>query len=106
LASSDPGSPDGAGLPQRSLALPPRPSLVVSQAVSAASSPHNLIGRHVEVRGDRHLVKVYFAGQLISCDPRTKGGGRVTNPADLPSERTDYAMRDIASQKAKAHRRS
>jgi hypothetical protein len=51
------------------------------------------------------VVKVFYGGQLIKCHPRTKVGGRVTDPADLPSERTDYAMRDISSQKAKAHRR-
>jgi transposase len=69
------------------------------------SIPGDLIGRQVDVRADRHLVKVYFGGQLVKCHPRTKVGGRVTDPADLPSERTDYAMRDIASQKAKAQRR-
>ena len=36
--------------------------------------------------------------------PHQNPGARVTDPADLPSERTDYAMRDIESQKAKAHR--
>ena len=69
------------------------------------SVPGDLIGRHVEVRADRALVKVFFAGQLIKCHPRTKIGGRVTDPADLPTDRTDYAMRDIQSQKSKAHRR-
>jgi transposase len=69
------------------------------------SVPGDLIGRHVDVRADRRVVKVFFAGQLIKCHGRTKVGGRVTDPADLPAERTDYAMRDIKSQKAKAHRR-
>jgi transposase len=69
------------------------------------SVPGDLIGRHVDVRADRRVVKVFFAGQLIKCHGRTKIGGRVTDPADLPAERTDYAMRDIASQKANAHRR-
>lgn len=69
------------------------------------SVPGDLIGRTVDVRADRALVKVFFAGQLIKCHGRTHPGGRVTDPADLPSELVDYAMRDIASQKAKAHRR-
>ena len=69
------------------------------------SIPGDLIGCQVEVRADCHLVKVFHAGQLIKCHARTKVGGRVTDPADLPSERTDYAMRDITSQKAKARRR-
>lgn len=69
------------------------------------SVPGDLIGRTVDVRADRRLVKIYLGGQLVKCHGRTKVGGRVTDPADLPSERTDYAMRDIESQKAKAHRR-
>jgi hypothetical protein len=69
------------------------------------SVPGDLIGRHVDVRADSRLVKVFFAGQLVKCHGRTKAGGRVTDPADLPSEKTDYAMRDISSQKAKARRR-
>ncbi len=69
------------------------------------SVPGDLIGRTVDVRADRRLVKIYLGGQLVKCHGRTRAGGRVTDPADLPSERTDYAMRDIESQKTKAHRR-
>ncbi len=69
------------------------------------SIPGDLIGRHVDVRADSRLVKVFCGGQLIKCHGRTKAGGRVTDPADLPSEKTDYAMRDIESQKTKARRR-
>ena len=69
------------------------------------SVPGDLIGRYVDVRADRRLVKVFFAGQLIRCHARTTAGGRVTDPADLPAHTTDYAMRDIESQKAKAYRR-
>ena len=57
--------------------------------------PGNLIGHHVEVRADRALVKVFFRGQLIKVHPRNAPGGRVTDAADLPSERTAYALRDI-----------
>ena len=69
------------------------------------SVPGDLIGRHVEVRADSRLVKVFLAGQLVKCHPRTKAGGRVTDPADLPAHKTDYAMRDIESQKTKARQR-
>ena len=69
------------------------------------SVPGDLIGRTVEVRADSRVVKVFCAGQLIKCHGRVAVGGRVTDPADLPSEKTDYAMRDIESQKTKAHRR-
>jgi hypothetical protein len=51
------------------------------------------------------LVKIFAAGQLVKCHPRQKPGARVTDPADLPSERTDYAMRDIESQRRQAYRR-
>ena len=83
-----------------------RTVIITSRSAKALYSvPGDLIGRHVDVRADRRLVKVFFAGQLIKCHARTKAGGRVTDPADLPSDKTDYAMRDIESQKAKAHRR-
>lgn len=77
----------------------------IQVAKALYSIPGDLIGRHVEVRADRRLVKVFYRGELVKCHPRTKVGGRITDPADLPSERTDYAMRDIASQIANAHRR-
>ena len=66
--------------------------------------PNSVRTQIVDVRADRRLVKIYLGGQLVKCHGRTKVGGRVTDPGDLPSERTDYAMRDIESQKAKAHR--
>jgi len=50
-------------------------------------------------------VKVFLGGQLVKTHGRVPAGGRVTDPADLPSTKTDYAMRDIASQKTKAHGR-
>ena len=59
------------------------------------SVPGNLIGRHVEVRADRSLVKVFHCGTLVKIHPRQAPGGRSTDPADLPSERTTYALRDI-----------
>ena len=69
------------------------------------SIPGDLIGCHVDVRADSRLVKVFLGGQLVKTHGRTRVGGRVTDPADLPSEKTDYAMRDIESQKRKAHAR-
>ncbi len=69
------------------------------------SIPGELIGRHVDVRADAKLVKIFYRGELIKCHPRYQVGGCCTDPADLPSEKTDYAMRDIESQKAKARQR-
>ena len=77
----------------------------IQVAKALYSVPGDLIGSRVEVRADKRLVKVFSAGQLIKIHGRTKPGGRVTDPADLPSHKTDYAMRDIESQKAQAHRR-
>lgn len=77
----------------------------VQVAKALYSVPGDLLGQHVDVRADSRVVKVFAAGQLIKCHPRAKPGGRVTDPADLPGDKTDYAMRDIESQKAKAHRR-
>jgi transposase len=59
------------------------------------SVPGNLIGRHVEVRADRQLVKVFSRGSLIKLHPRQRQGGRWTDPEDLPAEKTVYAMRDL-----------
>ncbi len=59
------------------------------------SVPGNLIGHHVDVRADRILVRVYFRGQLVKVHARTHVGGRRTDPADLPAEKTTYALRDI-----------
>jgi transposase len=59
------------------------------------SIPGNLIGRHVDVRAERSLIRVFHRGQLIKVHVRTHAGGRRTDPADLPSEKTTYALRDI-----------
>lgn len=69
------------------------------------SVPGDLIGRTVDVTADSRLVKIFDRGQLVKCHGRRPAGGRVTDPADLPSTKTDYAMRDIESQKTKAHAR-
>lgn len=59
------------------------------------SIPGNLIGARVQVRADRHLVRVFHRGQLVKVHPRQQPGGRSTDPADLPAEKTVYALRDI-----------
>jgi hypothetical protein len=67
------------------------------------SVPGDLIGTTVDVRADKALVKIFSGGQLVKVHPRQKPGARVTDPADLPSEITDYAMRDIDSQIRRAY---
>jgi len=59
------------------------------------SMPSRLIGQRVEARADRALVRVYWRGTLVKTHPRQPPGGRSTDPADFPAEKTIYAMRDI-----------
>jgi hypothetical protein len=67
----------------------------IEVAKALYSIPGNLIGTQVEVRADRSLVRVFSRGQLAKVHPRQAPGGRSTDPEDLPSERTIYAMRDL-----------
>lgn len=59
------------------------------------SIPQQFGGQTVWVRADVELVKAFFRGQLIKTHPRQPAGGRSTDPADLPAEKTAYAMRDL-----------
>ncbi|HEX9683888.1 MAG TPA: IS21 family transposase [Acidimicrobiales bacterium] len=67
----------------------------IEVAKALYSVPGNLIGSQVDVRADRALVRIYARGQLVKVHPRQAPGGRVTDPDDLPTERTAYAMRDL-----------
>ena len=66
----------------------------VAKALYSVPGEH-LLGHHVDVRADRQLVRIYLRGELIKVHPRKPPGGRSTDPADLPAEKTAYAMRDI-----------
>jgi hypothetical protein len=68
------------------------------------SAPKEYLGCHLDARADSALVKLFHHGQLVKAHPRQQPGRRVTDPADLPAEKTTYAMRDVASL-AKAARR-
>jgi hypothetical protein len=59
------------------------------------SIPGNLIGARVDVRADRTLVRVFHRNQLVKVHPRQQPGRRSTDPADLPSHKTTYALRDL-----------
>jgi hypothetical protein len=67
----------------------------IEVAKALYSIPANLIGARVEVRADRALVRVSYRGAVVKVHPRQGPGGRVTDPADLPAEKTAYAMRDL-----------
>jgi len=77
----------------------------IEVAKSLYSVPGDLIGTHVDVTATKVLVKIFAGGRLVKVHPRQRAGARVTDPADLPGELTDYAMRDIESQRRQAHRR-
>lgn len=60
------------------------------------SIPEHLLGQRIQARADDELVKLFYRGQLVKTHPRQQPGGRSTDPADLPAEKTAYAMRDLA----------
>ena len=66
------------------------------------SVPHPYLRKHVRVRADRAVVKIYFGTELIKMHKRQPPGGRSTDPADYPAEKTVYALRDVDSLLAKA----
>jgi hypothetical protein len=67
----------------------------IEVAKALYSVPGDLIGQHVQVRADRQLVRVSHRGAVVKVHPRGKPGSRTTDPADLPTERTAYALRDL-----------
>ena len=67
----------------------------VEVARALYSVPGNLIGSRVDVRADRALVRIFQRGQLVKVHPRQQPGRRSTDPDDLPSHTTVYAMRDL-----------
>jgi transposase len=76
----------------------------VEVARSLYSAPKEYLGCHLDARADPALVKLFHRGQLVKTHPRQQPGRRVTDPSDLPAEKTTYAMRDVAAL-AKAARR-
>src|SRR5215472_13689577 len=68
------------------------------------SAPKEYLGCHLDARADLALVKLFHRGVLVKVHPRQQPGRRSTDPADLPAEKTTYAMRDVASLAAAARR--
>jgi transposase len=68
------------------------------------SIPSQYIGQDVDVRADSKLVKVFLRGKLIKVHPRMPAGKPSTDPADLPQEKTAYAMRDVTQLLDRARR--
>ena len=76
----------------------------IQVAKALYSIPGALIGETVTVRADSQLVKVLFRGQVVKIHPKQPPGTRSTDEADLPSEVTVYAMRDLDKLKRMAAR--
>lgn len=73
----------------------------VEVARALYSVPEHLIGSHLDARVDSELVRLYATGpggggKLVKTHPRQPPGGRSTDPADLPAEKTGYALRDLS----------
>ena len=69
----------------------------IEVARSLYSAPKEYLGRRLDVRADSALVKLFHQGRLVKVHPRQEPGRRSTDPADLPAEKTTYAMRDVTS---------
>jgi transposase len=66
------------------------------------SVPHLYLRKHVRVRVDRSLVKIYFGTELIKMHERQAPGGRSTDASDYPAHKAVYALRDVDALRAKA----
>lgn len=59
------------------------------------SVPTCYVGKEVEVKGTRALVRIYHQQQLIKTHPKKAAGQRSTDFDDYPKEKSAYAMRDV-----------
>ncbi|MFI5782705.1 IS21 family transposase [Nocardia sp. NPDC051570] len=78
------------------------PDRHVQIAKALYSIPGDLVGQRLTARVDATTVKLYFRGELIKVHARVEPGRRQTDPADLPSELSAYAMRDLNALQRKA----
>ena len=70
----------------------------ISFKKSLYSLPTQYIGKHVDVRGDSALVRIYFNDELIKTHPRMPEGKRSTDYSDYPAEITPYTLRNANYQ--------
>jgi transposase len=59
------------------------------------SVPTCYVGKEVEIKGTRALVRIYHQQQLIKTHPKKAAGQRSTDFDDYPEEKSAYAMRDV-----------
>jgi hypothetical protein len=69
----------------------------VEVARSLYSAPEHLLGQYLDARADSELVKLFSGGTLVKTHPRQLPGGHSTDRADLPVDKSVYAMRDLES---------
>jgi hypothetical protein len=77
----------------------------ISFKKSLYSLPTKYIGKHVDVRGDSALVKIYFKDELIKIHPRMPEGKRSTDFSDYPAEISPYTLRNANYQIGQGTRR-
>jgi len=68
------------------------------------SLPTAYIGRTVRARTDSKLVRIYLGAELIKVHPKQSPGGRSTDPTDYPAGKAVWALRDVDSLVARAHK--
>ncbi len=56
------------------------------------------IGKHVDVRGDSALVRIYLKDELIKTHPKMPEGKRSTDFNDYPAEISPYTLRNANYQ--------
>lgn len=61
------------------------------------SVPTRYIGKVVEARADRKLVRIYFGAELIKVHERKAPGQRSTDRKDFPPGKEAWALRDVDS---------
>lgn len=74
----------------------------VQIAKALYSVPRQFVGRTLRARTDQHTVRVYDGLTLVKTHARHPPGGRSTDPADFPAERSVYALRDVDALRRQA----
>src|SRR5574340_94519 len=67
----------------------------VQVAKALYSLPRHFLGRTLRARADQQTVRLYDGPMLVKTHARQPPGGRSTDPADFPAERSMYALRDV-----------
>lgn len=74
----------------------------VQVAKALYSLPRHFVGRTLRARADQQTVRLYDGPTLVKTHARQPPGGRSTDPADFPAERSVYALRDVDALRRQA----